>query len=246
MPFTVSHSVVALAARWTPLPVAAVAVGAMAPDAVLFAPFLPAYAVTHSWWGVLTIDLAVALVVLATWWWLVRPAWAGVVPGVRNRLPESWARPERVPVGRIAAVLAGCVVGSTTHVVWDGFSHPHGWAVGVLPVLREGVAGHPVYSIVQDVSSVLGLLALVIAAVSWWRRAPRRAVVPVRAPERTVVVLAVVLVGLAVVANTAIVLAAGGGPADIVVVLAFRLPVAVAVALTAGAVALTVVGGRRA
>jgi hypothetical protein len=238
MPFTVSHSVVALAARKTRLPAAAVAVGAMAPDAVLFVPFLPKYAVTHSWWGVFTIDLAVSLVVLVTWWWLVRPAWASAVPGVRNRVPEAWGRPEQVPARRILAVVAGCVAGSVTHVVWDAFSHEHAWAVRRLPFLRDVIAGHPVYSIVQDASSVLGLLALVAAAVLWWRRAPRREVAPLRLPERTLVTLATALIVVVLVANTVIVLAVGGGATDIVVVLAYRLPVAIAAVLTVGAISL--------
>lgn len=38
MPFTISHAVVALPFRHTVLPAAAVAVGSMAPDAVLFVP----------------------------------------------------------------------------------------------------------------------------------------------------------------------------------------------------------------
>ncbi|KAI3473397.1 hypothetical protein Pfo_031664, partial [Paulownia fortunei] len=48
VPFTVSHAVVALATRRLPVPVAAVAIGSMAPDTVLFArPFLPPYEDAH-------------------------------------------------------------------------------------------------------------------------------------------------------------------------------------------------------
>jgi len=123
VPFTVSHAVVALGARRLPVPVAAVAVGSMAPDAVLFAPFLPRYEAAHSWWGIPTIDLAVSLVVLAAWWLLVRPAWAPVVPGVRARVPRSWTTP---PWVRTHAPLPGAA-GRAPRVVRDR----------ALPVLRD-------------------------------------------------------------------------------------------------------------
>jgi hypothetical protein len=242
MPFTVSHAVVALGARRLPVPVAAVAVGAMAPDAVLFAPFLPDYDDAHSWWGVPTIDLAVSVVVLLVWWWLVRPAWAPVVPGLRARLPRSWSTPRAVRASDVLPVLVGCVLGSTTHVVWDGFTHGSGFAVRSFAPLRETlVAGYPLPFLLQDASSVLGLAALLVVGAVWWRRTPPHEVEPVERVERRVVIAAVVLVLAVTVAQAGVVLLRGGGVAQVVVALAFRLPAAVAVVLVLGSVVLLVV-----
>lgn len=243
MPFTVSHAVVALAARRTPLPVAAVAIGSMAPDAVLFAPFLPPYEVTHSWIGVVTIDLVVSLVVLAVWWWLVRPAWADAVPGVRDRVPDDWrrgaaARRPRWSARGVLTVVGACLLGSVTHVVWDAFSHRTGWAVQAIPVLRAGVLGHPVWAVVQDGSSVLGLAVLVVVAVVWWRRTTPRSLPGVGRTERVVTAAAGAVVVVAVVGLAARVLVGGGGAGGILLELAFRLPVVVAVVLVVGAVVL--------
>ncbi|MDP4331760.1 DUF4184 family protein [Curtobacterium sp. A7_M15] len=241
MPFTVSHAVVALAARRTPLPVAAVAVGAMAPDAVLFAPFLPPYVVAHSWVGVVTIDLVVALVVLVAWCYLVRSAWSGAVPVVRERLPASWSAPPRGggrPVRRAVAVVVACLVGSATHVLWDAFSHEAGWAVQAIPFLREGPSAYPVWAGVQDGSSVLGLLGLVVAAAVWWRRSTPRRVPPTARWDQAVVAAAGVVVVLAALGIAGRVLLDGGGVAGIVTALAFRLPVVVALVLVVGAVGL--------
>ncbi len=268
MPFTVSHAVVALGARRLPVPVAAVAVGSMAPDTVLFAPFLPRYEDAHSWWGIPTIDLAVSLVVLGVWWLLVRPAWAPVVPGVRARVPLSWATPRPVrrcspqarrvgdpdalpvrirrallvTVRRVLPVLVGCVLGSVTHVVWDGFTHGHGFVVQAWPALREGtVGGYPLPFFLQDTSSALGLLALLVAAVVWWRRTAPRAERTPSAGERRV---AEVVAGAAVVLSVAVggaALLAGRGLGGAVTALAFRVPVVVAVGLVGGAVLLLVV-----
>jgi hypothetical protein len=237
MPFTVSHAVVALGVRRLPVPVAAVAVGAMAPDAVLFAPFLPDYAVTHSWWGVVTIDLVVALVVLTAWWWLVRPAWAPVVPGLRSRLPRSWSSPP-VPRARgTVPVVVGCLLGSVTHVVWDGFTHGTGFAVQSFPALRDtSVGGYWLPFLLQDASSVLGLAALLVAAAVWWLRTPARAVEPPSTFERSVAVAAAVGVVVVTVAQAAVAFLGTLRPGAVVVALAFRLPVTVAVVLVLGAV----------
>lgn len=246
MPFTVSHAVVALAARRLPVPVAAVAIGSMAPDAVLFAPFLPPYEDAHSWWGVPTIDLAVSLVVLASWWFLVRPAWSPVVPGLRRRLPRGWGRPPSLGVRNVLPVVVGCVLGSVTHVVWDGFTHESGFVVRAWPALRDStVGGYPLPFLLQDLSSVLGLLALLVVAAVWWRRTGARPVEPLRAVERAVPFVAVaVVVVLALVVGIRALLA-GDGVGGAVTALAFRVPALVAVALVVGAVVLLAARLRR-
>ncbi|MFJ5144422.1 MULTISPECIES: DUF4184 family protein [unclassified Curtobacterium] len=246
MPFTVSHAVVALAARRLPVPVAAVAIGSMAPDTVLFAPFLPPYEDAHSWWGVPTIDLAVSLVVLATWWFLVRPAWSPVVPGLRRRLPRGWGRRPALGAGDVLPVVVGCLLGSVTHVVWDGFTHEHGFVVRAWPALRDGaVGGYPLPFLLQDLSSVLGLLALLVVAAVWWRRADVRPVGPLRPVERFVPVAALAVVVVLALAVGVRSFLAGGGIGGVVTALAFRVPALVAVALVVGAVVLLVGRGLR-
>ncbi|PZF64173.1 hypothetical protein DEJ33_12140 [Curtobacterium sp. MCPF17_047] len=263
VPFTISHAVVALPFRRSALPVAAVAVGSMAPDAVLFVPALPPYGFTHSWLGVVTIDLVVSLVVLAAWWYLVRPAWTPVLPSRYCAQLPGWDRPERVPPSRVPLVVVACVLGSVTHIVWDALSHPHGWVVLHVSALRSEVGGHPVYSLVQDASSAGGLLLVLVLLRQWTRHArtagdvagvwrasrPDPAVV---APDHTgrearitpVVALAAVLLVALVTAGSG--LGRGGGVGTVVVREAFVLPPTVAVTLAAGALVLLLVRRARA
>lgn len=258
VPFTISHAVVALPFRHTVLPVAAVAVGSMAPDAVLFVPALPPYGFAHSWVGVVTIDLAVSLVVLAAWWFLVRPAWTPVLPARYRAQLLGWHRPERVPPARVPLVVVACVLGSVTHVVWDAWSHPHGWVVLHVAALRWEVSGHPVYSLVQDASSAGGLLLLLVLLLRWTRHAATAADVAgvgrASRPERSgattaasgrearitpVAALAAVLLVALVTAGS--VLGRGGGVGSLVVREAFVLPPTVAVTLVVGALVLLLV-----
>lgn len=246
MPFTVSHAVVAFAARRTPFPVAAVAVGSMAPDAVLFVPWLPPYAVTHSWTGVVTVDLAVSLVVVAVWWWLVRPAWTRALPALAVRVPAEWSARPRPSARAVAVTLVACVLGSVTHVLWDACSHRDGWVVEAVPALRGTLAGHPVWALVQDGSSALGLLALLVAAAVWWARSRPAGGLRAARGHRTgrearitaaACVNAVVLVTAARCVAVAV---AGGGAGAVLVAAAFTVPPVVAVALVVGAVVLEV------
>lgn len=171
MPLTPSHAVVALAVRRTPLPASAVAIGAMTPDLPLFLPFAPAYENTHSLiWLPLTTALAAAL------WGLWRIA---IAPAARDLSPAFLA--QRYPLPRVISPPGGlsgnapssrpfaflCTVtalalGVLTHLVWDGFTHRGGWAVEVIPSLQERFNGVPVYSLLQDGSSVVGLLIIAI------------------------------------------------------------------------------------
>ncbi|MGB4777455.1 DUF4184 family protein, partial [Microbacterium sp.] len=89
MPFTPSHAVVALPFVRTPLVPAAIAVGAMTPDLPLFVRGTPlTYQTTHTNPGLTT---ALAAVLLALWYLLLRPAVRELSPeSLARRLPPEW------------------------------------------------------------------------------------------------------------------------------------------------------------
>lgn len=162
MPFTPSHAVVALVFRSPVVPAGAVAIGAMTPDLPLFVtrvPGLPSYGMTHDpRWLPLTVLLAAAL------WFLWRVALAPAVPdlapgSLAARAPVPTPFPRTGP--RIVGVVAALVIGIASHLVWDAFTHLDGWGTAHVPLLRDRIAGHPVYSVLQELSSVLGLAGLV-------------------------------------------------------------------------------------
>ena len=67
MPFTVSHIAAALPFRHAPLIPAAVVVGTMAPDIPYYVPLFVPQDLSHSLLGLVTIDLALALVGVLAW-----------------------------------------------------------------------------------------------------------------------------------------------------------------------------------
>src|SRR5262249_31057849 len=77
--------------------------------------------------------------------------------------------------GRAPAVLASLALGSLTHLAWDAFTHPDGYAVRALPILRHllfTISGYRVFvfKVLQHGSTVVGVALLVAWTVQWFGR----------------------------------------------------------------------------
>jgi membrane-bound metal-dependent hydrolase YbcI (DUF457 family) len=83
----------------------------------------------------------------------------------------------------IAAVVVSLLVGATTHIAWDAFTHAGAPLVRVSRTLRFHLAtlsGYPVsvYTILQHASTILGVALLVVWVRRWQRTAPPATVPP--------------------------------------------------------------------
>ncbi|MFE6056914.1 DUF4184 family protein, partial [Kitasatospora sp. NPDC056446] len=193
MPFTLSHPAAVLpllrrAGVRGPLVASALVAGSMAPDVPFFAEsLLPGVyghgGLTHRWWAVPTLDVAIAGALVAGWHGLLRGPLVAL-------LPERWAGgAEALTVRRVGAgagagmdagagtgagaawFVASAAIGAATHVGWDAFTHGGRLGVRLLPVLDRRVAGVPVYEALQYGSSALALVAM----GGWAARAVRAA-----------------------------------------------------------------------
>ncbi|MFG2331285.1 DUF4184 family protein [Streptomyces sp. NPDC048604] len=193
MPFTLSHAAAVLpgirrdgSGRGPLLPSALVA-GSFAPDMTYYAASvvpeaMPFGDVTHALWGVLTVDVAITAALVGLWLMVREPLVA--------LLPERWrgrvlgfvrgaARPRPRPRGGAGALrpaawfVVSAVIGATTHVVWDSFTHLDRWGTRAIPVLGDIVAGFPVYTYLQYGGSAVALAVLVWFTATGLRRAPR-------------------------------------------------------------------------
>lgn len=174
MPITPAHA----AAAWPlhraakRLPLAALVVGTFAPDLEYVLRLRPVGKFGHSPVGLVLFCIPVTLLVFWGWRALVRPALAPLLPtGIAARLmaPEPGRATDVVPLAIVAAL-----VGATTHVFWDGFTHGPGWGVALFPALDEA---SPVFdlrwwSLSQYVSSVVGTLVIALWAALALRRIP--------------------------------------------------------------------------
>ncbi len=182
MPVTLAHPAAVLPLRGLGLPLSALVIGSMAPDLPVLAQTWGLYGFSHSAAGIATLDLGLSLVLLAFWDLLGRDALADTAPSVvRDRLPA------RARIGRRAWLLAplAAVVGSTTHTLWDAFTHEGRWGVRHVAWLRETHGALPGQQWAQFASGILGLLAVGWAIVHHVRRLPRSASRPRRLPALT-------------------------------------------------------------
>nr|WP_274637612.1 DUF4184 family protein [Microbacterium bovistercoris] len=186
MPFTPSHAIVALPFVRSPLPAAAIAVGAMTPDLPLFLRGTPiAYEWTHSFaWLPVTVGLA--LVLLLLWRAVLRPAVRQLAPPwIAARLPAEWDAAAgagvqqtfapgpgaRSVLGGILFVVLALALGVASHIAWDAFSHEGRSGVGLVPALDAQWGPLVGYKWVQHGSSVIGVVVLAVWALLLLRRA---------------------------------------------------------------------------
>ncbi|MEC4019736.1 DUF4184 family protein [Streptomyces sp. H27-D2] len=198
MPFTLSHAAAVLpgihrngTARGG-LVAAALVAGSFAPDLTYFADTVLPGAMrfgnfTHSPAGVLSVD-ALSTAALLAGWLLLREPLVALLPRARQGRAYALLRGRpwrgRRPVPLAAAFYLSAVLGSTTHIVWDAFTHSGRWGARLLPVLGESVAGFPVTMYVQYGSSAIALALIVAFTASALRRLPD-ASPPARVPVLT-------------------------------------------------------------
>ena len=142
----------------------ALAIGSMAPDLEYFLRGYPYGEVGHTWLGQLTFCLPLTLVLV----WLVTHV---IARPLAANLPEldgfhlrdySLVAAHPDTAARWLLVAASALVGSLSHVLWDGFTHEWGWAARRWPALfwrpLGVVHGYPlsVYNALQHASTILG------------------------------------------------------------------------------------------
>ncbi|MFF9061467.1 DUF4184 family protein [Streptomyces sp. NPDC101213] len=186
MPFTLSHAAAVLPAvradgtgRGRLVPAVLVA-GSFAPDMTYYAAGVLSGAmefgdVTHSFPGVLTVDVLLAWALVGSWL-LVREPLVALLPRARQGrvavLTRCGAPRARVRPPTVVWWYASAVLGALTHVVWDAFTHLDRWGMRVFPVLGETVAGSPLYWYLQYGGSAVAAVVIAGFVLRALRRTP--------------------------------------------------------------------------
>ena len=168
MPFTLSHPA-AIGPLWPVvrrlrLPLAALAIGAMAPDFEFFLHLRPEARWSHSPWGLVAFCLPAGFAAYLVWEGFVRAPVRALLAlpatsadaSETSRAPWWWAR------------AAGAVLlGAATHLVWDGFTHGGYWGASRWPWLLSPaltVRGRivPWFNLLQHLSTLLGGVVVIV------------------------------------------------------------------------------------
>ena len=155
------------------MPLSALVVGSMAPDFLYFA-LLNDYAhFGHTFRGLFLFCLPVGLAAL----WLFhryvkRPLLALSPASLRVRVPAE-DNFHFGPASRFLWIVFAILLGSVTHILWDGCTHLNGIVVKEFYQLRRYTTfwpHQPVYVLLQHASSIIGLLILAAAYSAWVKR----------------------------------------------------------------------------
>ncbi|MGW8886107.1 DUF4184 family protein [Streptomyces sp. NPDC055749] len=185
MPFTLSHAAAVLPGiRRTgtargPLVASALVAGSFAPDMTYFADTAIPGAmefgqVTHAVWGVFTVDVLIAALLVALWLFLREPLVA-LLPARWQGRVHTFLRGQRREPGplrplEVLRFWLSAAIGAATHVGWDAFTHHDRWGTELVPALNTSVGGFPSYQFLQYGSSAVALTVLVWFTVSGLRR----------------------------------------------------------------------------
>ena len=148
VPFTPTHIAAVLPALpWVrrrfggnrSVPVSALVIGSMIPDAGVFLPDVIDYGRTHSVGGLFTLCLPLGMAAFVAWEYFVKAPLIDLAPRwVRERAngPRGATQPPLTLRTALWAV-AFTLIGAASHVFWDSFTHADRWGVRALPILDE-------------------------------------------------------------------------------------------------------------
>jgi hypothetical protein len=175
MPFTPAHVAAVLPFRRSRLIWSALVVGAMAPDFEYFLRMSPQDRYGHTLNGLFLFTLPVALMTLWLFHVYVKVTFIELMPyGFERRLAGSAGEFRFGGASRFALIIASLLVGIATHLIWDSFTHGNTWTTRRWTALGQRVqVPHigfvPLYKLLQQVSTVVGLAILAVWLVAWYR-----------------------------------------------------------------------------
>lgn len=199
MPFTLAHPAAVLPLRRVPyLQMAALMVGSVTPDLPYFTPWSIArwMTETHSVPGLVVMDVPLGMLTLLALYLLRRPLAELLSPRARSLVLKALDRYGRRPAAWVLAPFS-VLVGAATHLFWDSFTHPAGWMVHHIAVLRLPVTigwyTGELCHVLQYLSSVLGLAVLALWYHSYAPRVPEGRV---RVANRVVLTAVLIAAGI--------------------------------------------------
>ncbi|MCL1920008.1 MAG: DUF4184 family protein [Kiritimatiellaeota bacterium] len=172
MPFTFSHPALVLPLAYLPrrwVSLTGLVIGSLTPDFEYFLRMRIRSNYSHTADGLFWLDLPLGLLCAFIFHNIVRDPLLGNLPHfLKSRLsplrPLDWNKHFRE---NGLAVAASILIGAASHILWDSFTHNHGFPAEMIPSLanRINLLGMrlPVFRILQHSSTIIGGLAIACA-----------------------------------------------------------------------------------
>lgn len=175
MPFPLAHPAAILPLkRFCPryLSLGALIIGSIVPDVAYLSGPLRLDEFSHTFVGSFGFSLPVGL--LSVWlFYGFRQQVVGWLPDAQRRLLMPLCQR---PVPSLAVLVISVLIGAWTHLLWDSFTHSHGWLVKRSPLLQAQLMqfGHHrllLCLLLWYLSSFVGVVCLCLAYEKWLRSA---------------------------------------------------------------------------
>lgn len=170
--------------------VSALAIGSMTPDMHYFLPFGVHRAQTHSIGGLFWFCWPIGLTLYLLFHLVLKRPLALLLPRDIASKIAPWLNPGRLPPVTWAAVSISLLIGASTHLIWDAFTHQESGIIAALPILGAkwfavGNYAFVGYEVSQLLSTVAGFAILLIWGRRWLnaQAAHTEPSVPVLAPR---------------------------------------------------------------
>jgi len=169
MPFTFSHPAIVLPLTYLPrqwLSLTGLVIGSLTPDFEYFLRMRIKSNYSHTWDGLFWFDLPFGLLLAFLFHNIVRDSLFDNLPTfLRSRFSafrqfdwngyfkRNWL-----------VVTISILIGATSHIFWDSFTHDHGYFVQTIPTLQNSVdffgVQIPILKILQHSSTIIGGLVI--------------------------------------------------------------------------------------
>lgn len=173
MPFTPAHPALVLSLiRWRYGSATALVIGSMSPDFEYFFKMSVDGAHGHTLWGILYFDLPVTFFLAWLFHAVVKRNAIHNLPGFLQRKFQDTLALDFMAYfkSHVAIFIVSALVGATSHILWDNFTHNDGYFAGVIPAYKtvsipyDGVR-YPLFFALQTISSGVGLTIVLLCVL---------------------------------------------------------------------------------
>ena len=163
MPFTFSHPAIIIPLRkWFSF--TGLIFGSMSPDFEYFLKMRISNLHGHTFWGVFCFDLLISIIIAFIFHNIIRNQLIKNLPDFFNSRFNhindfNW---NKYFSKHWLIVIISIIIGASSHIFWDSFTHDTGFFVKQIPFLQEKISfrdySFPVLKILQHFSTVIGAL----------------------------------------------------------------------------------------
>jgi hypothetical protein len=173
MPNPIAHPAASIPFAKAGMVFSALVIGSISPDFGYLFP-LPTPYYMYNFAGLILFDVPVGFVLLFLFHTLVKWPLLSLLPvSLQRRLFKQAQGFSFAPLKHLGLILLSLLVGSLTHIIWDSFTHEYGWIVEQFAFFSIPINGTPLYAILQNLSSIIGLIVLLYWFITWLQTAPK-------------------------------------------------------------------------